>query len=210
MESLQIFAADPLVAKPGAKFNYSTYGYTLLGCVLEGAALEKYVDFVKKNVFQPAGMGQTQADDFFAVIPHRTRWYHKDKSGLVRNAGVLDSSYKIPGGGYVTTAEDLMRFAQALMDGKILKPDTLAQMWSPTKLTGGKMSNYGLGFLALMIGGEKYVFHNGSQQGTSTAMAIIPGRHFAVAALANMDGVDPFEVVRGILKVFDMPFPKPD
>src|SRR6266851_8062752 len=37
-ESLQIFAADPLVAKPGTKFNYSTYGYTLLGCVLEGAA----------------------------------------------------------------------------------------------------------------------------------------------------------------------------
>src|SRR6266436_7847704 len=53
MESLQIFAADPLVAKPGAKFNYSTYGYTLLGCVLEGAASEKYVGFVKKNVFQP-------------------------------------------------------------------------------------------------------------------------------------------------------------
>jgi len=47
------FSRRPLVAKPGAKFNYSTYGYTLLGCVLEGAASEKYVDFVKKNAFNP-------------------------------------------------------------------------------------------------------------------------------------------------------------
>src|SRR5438034_5113598 len=46
-ESLHIFAADPLVAKPGTKFNYSTYGYTLVGCVLEGAASEKYVDYVR-------------------------------------------------------------------------------------------------------------------------------------------------------------------
>ncbi|HEV2986812.1 MAG TPA: serine hydrolase, partial [Candidatus Angelobacter sp.] len=128
--------------------------------------------------------------------------------GQVKNAGLMDSSYKIPGGGYVTTAEDLMHFAQALMDGKILKAETLTRMWTPTKLAGGKMSNYGLGFGVLMIGDDKYVAHSGSQQGTSTAMAIIPGRHFAAAALANMDGVDPFEVVRGILKLFDMPYPK--
>ena len=58
-ESLQIFAADPLVAKPGTRFNYSTYGYTLLGCVLEGAVSQKYVDFVRENIFQPVGMAQT-------------------------------------------------------------------------------------------------------------------------------------------------------
>src|SRR5256884_3930946 len=92
-ESLHIFAADPLVAKPGTKFNDSTYGYTLVGCVLEGAASEKYVDYVRDNVFGPAGMDHTQADDFFAVVRHRTRWHHKDKSGVVRNGGVLDSSY---------------------------------------------------------------------------------------------------------------------
>ncbi len=70
-ESLTIFAGDPLVAKPGTKFHYSTYGYTLVGCVLEGATSEKYVDYVRENIFRPAGMVETQADDFFAVIPHR-------------------------------------------------------------------------------------------------------------------------------------------
>src|SRR5258708_19087332 len=122
----------------------------------------------------------------------------------------MDSSYKIPGGGYVTTAEDLVRFAQALMDGKIVKPDTLVKMWTPVKVTGGgKGSNYGLGFGVLMLDGGKYVAHSGGQQGTSTSMIIIPGRHFAVAALANMDEVEPMEVVHGILELFNMPYPKP-
>ena len=76
-ESLALFASDPLVAKPGTKFHYSTYGYTLLGCVLEGAASEKFIDFLRKNVFEPAGMEQTRDDDFFAVVPHRSRWYHE-------------------------------------------------------------------------------------------------------------------------------------
>ncbi len=126
-ESLQIFAADPLVAKPGTKFNYSTYGYTLLGCVLEGAASQKYVDYVRENIFKPAGMAQTQADDFFAVIPHRTRWYHKDKSGIVHNAGVLDSSYKIPGGGLLSSADDMAQFEAAILADKLVKRTTRRQ-----------------------------------------------------------------------------------
>ncbi len=128
-ESLQIFAADPLVAKPGTKFNYSTYGYTLLGCVLEGAASQKYVDFVRENIFRPAQMEHTQADGFFAIVQHRTRWYHKDKAGTVRNAGVLDSSYKIPGGGLISSADDMARFEAAILADKLVKRSTRDLMW---------------------------------------------------------------------------------
>src|SRR5258708_35074711 len=106
----------------------------------------------------------------------------------------MDSSYKIPGGGYVTTAEDLVRFAQALMDGKIVKPDTLVKMWTPVKVTGGgKGSNYGLGFGVLMLDGGKYVAHSGGPQGTNTSMIIIPGPHFAGAALANVHHGEPIQ-----------------
>ena len=62
-ESLTLFANDPLVSQPGTAFHYSTYGYTLLGCVLEGAAHEKYLDYMRANIFVPAGMAATQADD---------------------------------------------------------------------------------------------------------------------------------------------------
>jgi len=200
-ESLQIFAADPLVAKPGAKFNYSTYGYTLLGCVLEGGASEKYVDFVKRNVFQPAGMEQTQADDFFAVIPHRTRWYHKDKSGLVRNAGVLDSSYKIPGGGLISSADDMARFEAAILADKLIKRATRELMWTSQKTEDGKPTGYGLGWGILEKFGVHIFAHTGGQQGTSTAFALVPERRAGVVVLANMDSVNSGGLAEEILKI---------
>jgi serine beta-lactamase-like protein LACTB, mitochondrial len=132
-ESLQLFAGDPLVAKPGTKFNYSTYGYTLVGCVLEGAASEEFVDYVRKNIFQPSGMEQTRDDDFFTVIPHRTRWYHKDKSGIVRNAGTL------------------------------LKPSTRELMWTSLKTAEGKQTGYGLGWGIADKFGLPVLAHTGGQ-----------------------------------------------
>src|SRR5215467_8490414 len=145
-ESLQIFANDPLVAKPGTKFNYSTYGYTVVGCVLEGAASEKFTDYLRKNVFEPAGMEQTRDDNFFAVIPHRTRWYHKDKDGIVRNAGVLDSSYKIPGGGIISSADDMANFEAAILADKLMKRATRDLMWTVPEPSEVKPSHYALGW----------------------------------------------------------------
>jgi len=200
-ESLQIFATDPLVAEPGTKFNYSTYGYTLIGCVLEGAALQKYGDYVRENIFRPAGMDETQADDLFAIIPRRTRWYHKDKAGVVRNAGVLDSSYKIPGGGLLSSADDMARFEAAILADKLLKRPTRDLMWAPLKTTDGKPTNYALGWGVSDKLGVHIVAHTGGQQGTSTAFALIPEQQASVVVLANIDGVDSGSLADQILKI---------
>ena len=206
-DGFAIFARDALLFQPGTAFHYSTYGYTVVGCVIEGASGERFEDYVAEHVLKPAGMTHTFVDDVFEIVPHRARGYQKI-NGQVKNAGLMDSSYKIPGGGYVTTAEDLVRFADALMDGKIVKPGTLVQMWTPLNPPAGRgTSNYELGFGVLTIDGVKYVSHSGGQQGTSTSMVIIPERHFAVAALANMDAVRPLDVVRGILDLYHMPYP---
>jgi CubicO group peptidase (beta-lactamase class C family) len=200
-ESLQIFAADPLVAKPGTKFNYSTYGYTLLGCVLEGATSQKYVDFVRENVFKPTRMEHTQADDFFAVIPHRTRWYHKDKSGIVHNAGVLDSSYKIPGGGLISSADDMAQFEAAILADKLLKRTTRDVMWTVLQPTEGQASHYALGWFVAEKFGLRTAGHTGGQQGTDTAFLMAPDRRAGVIVLANMDNVSTNLLADEILKI---------
>ncbi len=208
-ESLQIFASDPLVAKPGTKFHYSTYGYTVLGCVLEGAASEKYVDYVKEKVFEPAGMAETQADNFFAVVQHRTRWYHKDKSGVVQNAGVLDSSYKIPGGGLISSADDMARFEIAIMTNKLLKPTTRDLMWTPQKAADGSQNGYALGWGTQKKYGLALVEHTGGQQGTSTSIILVPERRAGIVVLANMDSVDSaalsMEILKTVLDLKDKP-----
>ncbi len=200
-EALTVFAGDPLVAKPGTKFNYSTYGYTVIGCVLEGASSEKYVNFVKENIFGPAGMEETQEDNFFAVVPHRSRWYHKDKAGVVQNAGVLDSSYKIPGGGLISSADDMARFEIAIMANKLLKPATREAMWTPQKAADGSQNGYALGWGTQKKFGLAIVEHTGSQQGTSTSMILVPERRAGIVVLANMDGVNTAALSTEILKI---------
>jgi serine beta-lactamase-like protein LACTB, mitochondrial len=205
-EGFAIFGSDPLLFQPGTRFSYSTYGYTVAGCVIEGASGEKFGDYVAQHVLKPAGMTHTFVDDAYEIVPHRARGYTKIDN-KVKNAGLMDSSYKIPGGGFVTTAEDLVLFSQALLDGKMLKSSTIDEMWTPAKLADGTLSQYGMGFRARMAEGEKYVDHSGSQQGTSTIMVIIPGKRFSAAALANMDEASPADAIRGILDLYNLPYP---
>lgn len=204
-----IFAADALLFEPGTRFNYSTYGYTVVGCVIEGASGEKYFDYVREHVLVPAGMTHTFVDDVFAIVPHRARGYHLEQ-GKMQNAGLMDSSYKIPGGGLVSTAADVVRFDSALMEGMLLKPETLAAMWTPTGLPeyeGGKPSKYGMGFGVTMLDGQKRISHSGGQQGTSTYMAFFPAKRLAVAAMANEEGAGAGDVVGAILALYHMPQP---
>lgn len=196
-EGMIIFEHDPLVAPPGEKFNYSTYGYTVVGCVIEGASHEKYTDYMAQHVFQRAGMTHTFVDDF-GLVPHRARGYEKDENGNVRNAGLMDSSYKIPGGGYVSNAEDLVRFADAIMQDRLLKPQTVQMMWTSQKTSDGKETHYGLGWGITDLENIRVFAHSGGQQGTSTSLIIMPSREYASAVMINMENIDAPKINREI------------
>jgi len=198
---LDFFKNDPLVDEPGKHFHYSTQGYTLVGCVIEGASGAKYVDFVREHVFTPAGMEQTQADNRFTIIPYRTRFYSKAESGAVQNADFLDSSYKIPGGGWLSSAEDMARFEVAMLHDKLVKRATRELMWTPLKPSDGSKDNYGLGFGVGTEDGILAVGHSGGQQGTSTDFLIAPEKQAGVVVLTNMDSLNVNELSVEILKV---------
>ncbi|MEQ1354125.1 MAG: serine hydrolase domain-containing protein [Candidatus Acidiferrum sp.] len=200
-ESLTLFANDPLVSQPGTAFHYSTYGYTLLGCVLEGAAHEKYLDYTRANLFSLAGMAVTQADSNVAIIPHRSRWYHREEKGPVQNAGVLDSSYKIPGGGFVSSAEDMARYEEAMLADKLVKRSTRDLLWTAQKTTDGKFTEYGMGWGVSQRFGLNLYGHNGGQQGTSTSITLAPEKGAGIVVLANMDGVDTHALALQILQI---------
>jgi serine beta-lactamase-like protein LACTB len=198
---LDFFKNEPLLSEPGKQFHYSTQGYTLVGCVIEGASGAKYVDFVRQNVFVPAGMEHTQVDDRFAVIPYRTRFYQKTDSGTVQNADFLDSSYKIPGGGWLSSAEDMARFEVAILNDKLIKRATRDLMWTPLKPSDGSKDGYGLGWGTGAEGGVLTLGHDGGQQGTSTAFVVAPTQRAGVVVLTNMEGADAHELAVQILKV---------
>lgn len=142
---IKFFSNDPLVAPPGSHFHYSTHGYTLVGCAIEGASGGMYVAFMHDNVFVPAGMTHTQADDLHTIISNRAGYYSKDKSGAVVNADLLVSSYKIPGGGWLSSAEDMARFEVAMLNNKLVKRSTRDIMWTPQRPADGSKDGVGLG-----------------------------------------------------------------
>ena len=192
---------DPLVAPPGTAFHYSTQGYTLVGCVMEGASGTKYVDYMLKNVFAPAGMEHTVTDNRFAIIPYRTRFYEKTESGTVRNADFLDASYKIPGGGWLSSAEDMARFEVAILNDKLVQRKTRDLMWTRLKPSDGSKDDYALGWGNGNEDGMAYVAHSGGQQGTSTAFIIAPERRAGVVVLTNMESQPASELAHEILKI---------
>lgn len=206
-DGFAIFANDPLLFEPGTKFSYTTYGFTVVGCVVEGASGEKFGDYVSHHVLRPAGMTHTFIDEVSRIVPHRARGYSR-LDGNVVNAGLMDSSYKIPGGGYVSTAEDLVRFQLAMADGKVVKPATVAQMWTPQKTSDGKPTSYRMGFGITEGDGQKIVGHSGSQQGCSTAMETVPSKHYAIAVMVNMDGVNVQSLLHTISAIYGIPVPR--
>jgi CubicO group peptidase (beta-lactamase class C family) len=209
-DGLRFFENDPLVSQPGTQFHYSTQGFTVVGCVMEGASGAKYNDFMRQNVFAPAGMEHTQADDRFAIIPYRTRFYDKTDSGAVRNADFLDSSYKIPGGGWLSSAEDMARFEVAILNDKLVRRATRDLMWTPLKPSDGTKDDYALGWGTIQEDGLAAVGHSGGQQGTSTAFLVAPGPRAGVVVLANMENVGAMDLGKEILKILlGMPAKKP-
>jgi CubicO group peptidase (beta-lactamase class C family) len=203
---IQFFANDPLVDEPGTKFHYSTQGFTLVGCAIEGASGKKYVDYVHDNIFVPAGMTNTRWDDRFSIIPHRTRFYSKAKSGEIQNSEFLDSSYKIPGGGWLSSADDMASFEVAILADKLVKRSTRDAMWTPQhgatpEVADEGHSGYGLGWGMGNSAGVPDVGHGGGQQGTSTFIMLAPEQRTGVVVLINLDGVDSSALATDLIKI---------
>ena len=185
----QNFSKDPVLFEPGTKFSYTSYGYVVLGCVMEGASGMSYATYMQQNIFGPAGMTSTRLDDVFAIIPHRARGYSIDKDGKLQNAILVDISNKPPGSGINSSTHDLGLFMVALYGGKLVTPATWNQMITPAKTHDGKPTIYGYGWF---VGGPistyhglREVGHGGDVQGFASVLYAIPEKKFAVVVLSN-------------------------
>ncbi len=100
----------------------------------------------------------------------------------------MDNSYKWPSGGFLSTTEDLARFGQAMLDGKLLSDGTRQMMWTPMPLRDGKRTTYGLGWgIGTDPQGRRRISHTGGSMGGTTILALYPDEKIVVAIAANTD-----------------------
>lgn len=197
IKPLDAFKNDPLVFQPGTRVQYSSLGYRLLGCVLEGAAQTPYRKLMRDLVFGPAGMATITEDDVLAIVPHRVAGYSKATDGTIVRAAFRDVSENLPAGGWLSNAEDLVRFAMMFQSARLVKQAALEEMVERPALSDGTPAPnpfgdpnyyYGFGIMIGPVNARPAWFHTGGQSGASALLFWFPDSKIAVALLANRDG----------------------
>jgi serine beta-lactamase-like protein LACTB, mitochondrial len=186
-DALAIFKDDPLIAEPGTKYSYTTYGYNLLSRVVEAASGLSFGDYLQQRIFAPLGLKQTYLDDPLKLVPLRARNYTKPKDGPLQNAPAVDQSNKWGGGGLVSTVEDLLRYADSYDSHQLLKAATIEQMFTPQKTKDGKPTNYGFGWSSAIEEGKRRIEHTGGSTGATSALAMYPEARTKIVVLVNND-----------------------
>ena len=183
---LPLFAREPLLFEPGTRWAYSNAGYVLLGLAIEQASGERYVDYVRRHIYAPAGVSDERADEIDRVEPDRAIAYTRAGGRRWRSAEDLGLRRMMPAGGAVISARDLHRFALALLRYQLLEPATTASIMTG-RVEYRPGARYGYGFANELVGGRRIVFHDGGADGISANLDLIPERGLIAIVLANMD-----------------------
>lgn len=188
-DGLAIFMDDSLLFEPGTHYQYSTYGWSLLSAVVEGASGQPFLTFMNSRVFSPLAMRSTEAEFVDSLIPFRAHFYTRaDSATGVINAPFVDNSYKWAGGGFLSTTEDLGRFGQALLDGSLLRTSTVQMLWTSQKTRDGKETGYGMGWRTDRdSAGRRRVWHSGGSAGGTAYLLIYPEQKLIISVLVNSD-----------------------
>lgn len=170
----------PLASQPGEKWNYSNAGYVLLALLVEKQSGQKFEEYVRRNIFESAGMTDSYFETERTPDPNRIKNHNYPKFFSSELQQVRQDKWNsfVGNGGIVSTTHDLLKFDQALYGGKLLKRETLNEAFSPAKLTNGSNARtdmydafYGLGwFIFEDESAGKIVWHSGGRPGILTIL----------------------------------------
>jgi D-alanyl-D-alanine carboxypeptidase len=174
--------------EPGSRWQYSNYGYILLGALIENVTGQTYYDYVHAHIYEPAQMTATGSQPEHERVPGLSVGYTKPPGtgSWVPNTETLPYRGTSAGGGF-STAGDLARFARALLDHQLLSPDsTRLLITGKVDAATGRRYAYGFGNWG-GSGGTGSVGHGGGAPGMNGDLRIYPQSGYIMVVLANID-----------------------
>lgn len=186
---IALFGERAVGFEPGSRFEYSNYGFVLLGALIEAVSGESYYDYVREHVFVPAGMTATDSLPESDDVPDRAVGYTKSGDAWVSNADWLPCRGSAAGGAY-STVGDLNRFAGALTSGVLLSDTMLAEA------THAQSPAHGFGFEIFRGRLTEVYGHGGAFPGMNGVLRIYPELGYVIVALSNLDPPAAEELVR--------------
>lgn len=185
---VKLYGERGLAFEPGSRWEYSNYGFLLLGLVIEKASGQDYYDYVREHIFKPAGMKSTDSFPEDQAVADRSIGYTKMGPGRERkpNTDTLPYRGTSAGGGY-STVEDLLAFANALQNHKLLDPAHL-ELLTTGKVERPDGSKYAYGFAdETSADGVRCFGHGGGAPGMNGDLKICPQSGYIITILANLD-----------------------
>ncbi len=186
---LPLFVDQPLLFEPGSQWSYSNSGFMVLGLVIERVSGQSYFDYVRKHIYEPAGMQHTDAYELDSVVPNLAVGYtlRGSENGELRNNLFLHVVKGGPAGGGYSTVEDLLRFSNALLGHKLLSPEMTERVVEGKVDTDGANRTYGYGFRNQVENGQRVVGHAGGFAGINSFLDMYPDLGYTVAVMSNRD-----------------------
>jgi CubicO group peptidase (beta-lactamase class C family) len=184
-EGLAVFASETLIAAPGSRYAYSSYGYNLIGAVLESAARQPFPEIVRRQLLEPLQIRATVPDSKAERDPQRAQTYSITDSGPVAAPGD-DLSCRWPSGGYLSSTDDLAKLGGAVIAPGLLSPASLEQMLTPQRITSGEATSVGIGWrVSADSRGRRYLHHGGSSNGGAAFLVVYPQEQLVIAMASN-------------------------
>ena len=209
VEGLPYFAERSLLFEPGTQHRYSSYGWILVSAAVEAAADESFFTFMRQQIFEPLGMGDTRAD--FATDLDRATSYFPRFAAEPRYGPdpmrPIDYSCYAGSSAFLSTPTDLVRFAMAINSGKLLQPATVQLLQTSQRLASGQETGYGLGWdlETVTLAGQPAgaVGHDGELLGgMASSFMTFPEYGIVVSVTSNISYADTFSLAVKIAQAF--------
>jgi CubicO group peptidase (beta-lactamase class C family) len=178
---LKLAKDDKLAFEPGTDQKYSNNAFLVLGKVIEKASGQNYFDYVRENIYQRAGMTNTDAYDLDLVNKNLAIGYEKEYTddGIVFRNNVCEVGAGGPAGGGFSTAEDLLRFAIALRSSRLIGNEYVKIMLSPKPEINSPTYGYGFNVLNGTAG------HSGGDTGVQANLEMFLDDGYTAIVLTN-------------------------
>jgi CubicO group peptidase (beta-lactamase class C family) len=178
---------QPLDFEPGTAQIYNNSAFFLLGLIIEKVSGQSYEEYVRKNLFEPAGMTDSYYCSEGAIRSRKAHGYDAGPGGLILKR-YLDHTWPYAAGSLCSTARDLVRWNRALHGGRLLKPQSLAAMTTPMPLVDGTPLHYAMGLGVTERAGKRMISHGGGINGFVSDGAYFPDDDLVIVVLQNSTG----------------------
>ncbi len=182
----KLFENDTLLSKPGTKYDYSASGFVILGLLIEKVSGQSYYEYVKENIFLPAGMENTTELQIDSIVSNKASGYTSSfgqSNTLKRNDYYLSKTS--PAGFHYSTTEDLFKFSKALRNGTLLKKTTTELMFEPK--VKGYNTHLGYGIDIDQRYNQIIQGHSGGWYGIHCELMDFMDDNYTVVILSNID-----------------------